>query len=221
MKESTPLDRLVQAATTGTPDAAFLRTLAVTANTRNAELAGLRKKGYSAEHVAEQRDVAKKELAAMIEAHEAAVRKAHETAVDAAKSKYISEATTPAKLQEAALFRDRVSASSDRALVAAANSGDPTPEQMLILGGELRRRGLVKEADRLAIRSEPSRDPWESDPAISAAAEHVSVWDRARTSGKMRVAMGMPGAKVRLMVPLGGGQHVSADDLLSGASDEA
>lgn len=219
-KDSTPLDRLVQAASANTPDSAFLRVLANVAATRTAAIAALRRQGFNDEKIGEALAVARAELSAMVETHEAGVRKAHETAIADAKAKYITEHSTPERVQEASLLRDRVSAASDHSLRLMSKADGMSSTQLLVLGGECRRRGMREEADLLALKSRPSDDPWMDDPAVDAAAEQASVWTRARTASKARMAAGLPNAEPRQMVPVEGG-HVAVDDLLSGASDEA
>jgi len=79
----------------------------------------------------------------------------------AAKDHYLLESIDHFDVKEDQLYRDFVAASPTDTLVEIAKTPcELSTEKLLVLGGELRRRGNEMEADILATLRPPSAEPW-------------------------------------------------------------
>jgi len=125
---------------------------------------------YSAEYVEAFKAKRRTDLANTVRlARSQAKAKAEKMRHDS-KESFLLASTDLFAVKETALFRDFTAASSTDALVGLA--GDPralSPEQVLILGGELRRRDQNAMADALASARPSSPEPWRESETWQAA----------------------------------------------------
>ena len=115
-------------------------------------------KRYSQEYIEEFKAARRKDLAAVVRmAREHAEAKADQLR-RRAKERYLDDDSFDNK--EAGLFRDYAAAAEVDALVKLATDSTLNTAKVLILGGELRRRGRDTEANILCATHELSAEPW-------------------------------------------------------------